>query len=817
MSRGRLRYLIPAGVSAANVVLALVCVLSGVRDRGRAFPGFFYHPNATVSSMQRGSWEGPAAGLRPGDVVRAVDGRPTADGDALDRALASRPPGRVVALELWRPSSRETLRVSLRMRQLDTADWLATFVLPVSIGIVYLLLGAVIFFLKRSYEAALGMSICVVASVFYLTTFDAHTAHRLTRIWVAYPLLGAVSFHLFAAFPGRRPGAHRLAVLAVPYALAAAILALAQLYHHDWRYAALGAPLSSGFLALCFVADLVLLSLTASRDPSPQVGNKAKTIRVGLLGTVVVGVVWNLVARVEPELITAERAMMFSGLFPILFAYVTIKKNLFDVDFVLRTTSIYAIATAAVVALYFAVVYLLSRAMGEWTQRYVGYLESARALVISTLIVALVFHPLRVGVQRLVDRFFFRGKAELLDGAARLGGELAGLAGVPAVAERLTREVARLMRCRFVVLCARTSSDELTCAGHAGDRPEGLAALDPRPLAGYLQQLDEPDVPDAEAAAILRDLEVALVVPLRAGGQSAGALLLGPRRAGALYARSEREALRGLSVPAALALQNAFLLEVHAERERLATLGQFAAVIVHEIKNPLGIIRVSSGTLKKRFEPGDSGHELASFIEEEVVRMNHAIAQFLTFARPSPPKVERVELGELVRRSLSAARPELEEAGIALECEVAGPVWVRVDAEQLQRVLLNLVVNARQALADHPGGRLRVTVDRTRRAAGGAAGRLIVSDNGPGIAPDLLDRIFEPFFTTRRGGTGLGLAIARQLLAEQGGAISVRSSAGQGADFTVLLPSAACGCALDRTEHDPNCGCAPDRTEQEPE
>ncbi len=796
MTRRRLRYLIPAAVSAANVVLAVVCVLAGVRARDRLFPGFFFHPNGTVSSMQRGDWEGPAAGLRPGDRIRAVDGVRVEDGRAIQRALAGREQGAPVRFELWRPSSGETLRATLRMRPPTLSDWLATFVLPASIGIVYLLLGAVIFFLKRSYEAALGMSVCVVASVFYLTTHDAHTTQELARIWIVYPLLGAVSFHLFAAFPGLRARVHRPLVLAVPYALAAAIIGLAQANLHDAGYAPVGAVLYAGFLALCFVADLVLLSLTAAYDPSPAIRNKAKTVRIGLLATVVVGVIWNLVSRIAPGLITAERAMMLSGLFPILFAYATIKKNLFDADFVLRATSIYVIATAAVVGLYFAVVYLLSSAMGEWTQRYVGYLESAKALVISTLVVAIAFHPLRIGVQRLVDRFFFRGKSELLDAAARLGRELGGLAGdLPALSARLTSEVARLVRCRFVVLVARSSAGELGRAGSHGEVPARFAELDLREggtLAAYLRERDafgSPGEEETEAAASLRGLEVAAVVPLRAGVVATGALLLGPRPLGAHYARFEQEALRGLAVPAALALENALLLEVHAERERLATLGKFAAVIVHEIKNPLGIIRVSSGTLKKRFESGDSGHELASFIEEEVVRMNNAIAQFLTFARPSTPRPERLELGALTRRCLEGAQPELAEAGIAIEQTTAEEVWVRADGEQVQRVLLNLLVNARQALAERSDGVVRVTVDRVRAPSGPTLGRVTVSDNGPGIPPEVIERIFEPFYSTRRGGTGLGLAIARQLLSEQGGAIHARSNVGQGADFTVLLPA----------------------------
>jgi signal transduction histidine kinase len=207
-------------------------------------------------------------------------------------------------------------------------------------------------------------------------------------------------------------------------------------------------------------------------------------------------------------------------------------------------------------------------------------------------------------------------------------------------------------------------------------------------------------------------------------------------------------------------------------------------VIIHEIKNPLGIIRVSSGTLKKRFPRDDSGHELASFIEEEVVRMNHTIAQFLTFARPQNPTLAPFDMAELVHRTTQAAEQELEDDGVRLEVVLERPLEVLGDAAQVQQVLLNLLVNAKQALEGREGG--RVTVEVRRRSE---RGEVVVTDNGPGIERTSRERVFEPFYTTRRGGTGLGLAIARQLLAEQGGRIRLEA-ADEGARFVVGLPLA---------------------------
>jgi signal transduction histidine kinase len=505
--------------------------------------------------------------------------------------------------------------------------------------------------------------------------------------------------------------------------------------------------------------------------------------------------------RIYPELITAEGAMMLSALFPILLAYAVIKKNLFDMDFVLRTTTIYAVATVMVVALYFAVVFVIGLAMSAWTRRYMGFLQNVETVVISTLVVALIFHPLRLGVQRVIDRYFFRAQSVLQEELSRLGKELAAMTThFPSLAQHLTEHVQKLMRSRYVVLLSQSSSrrvfHNVAKAGTIPTALEGLAIPAEHPMIQFLSEHNELLLQwepndrwlKSDIADLLISAEFTILVPLRTATTLAGVLILGRRQQGDVFNRFDLNALRSMALPAALALENSLLLREHAERERLAALRKFSAVMIHEIKNPLRIIRVSSGTLKKRFDPSDSGYELSSFIEEEVVRMNQTIAQFLTFARPSQPKLTRIELAELVRRTASAMQENLKEAGIQLELEIDSPMPVMADGDQVQQVLLNLLVNARQALEEREGGKVAITLRRLPVKSSPLMAELKVKDNGSGIDPSIMDRIFEPFFTTRRGGTGLGLAIARQLLNEQGGRIEVRSEA-IGTEFTVTLPA----------------------------
>ncbi|HYY06299.1 MAG TPA: HAMP domain-containing sensor histidine kinase, partial [Candidatus Limnocylindria bacterium] len=156
------------------------------------------------------------------------------------------------------------------------------------------------------------------------------------------------------------------------------------------------------------------------------------------------------------------------------------------------------------------------------------------------------------------------------------------------------------------------------------------------------------------------------------------------------------------------------------------------------------------------------------------------------FARRDEPRLAPVDLGELARATLDALRPRLEAAGIAAFLEAPPGVVARADRDKLREVLVNLLENARDALATSPAPR-RVTVV-VRNGDGDAT--LSVTDNGPGVPADALPRLFEPFFSTKPTGTGLGLAIARHAVEAHGGAIFAGPAEGAGLTVRVTLPLA---------------------------
>ncbi|MBZ5579553.1 MAG: hypothetical protein LAP40_23580 [Acidobacteriia bacterium] len=220
--------------------------------------------------------------------------------------------------------------------------------------------------------------------------------------------------------------------------------------------------------------------------------------------------------------------------------------------------------------------------------------------------------------------------------------------------------------------------------------------------------------------------------------------------------------------------------------DRLAALGQLSAGLAHELRNPLGTIKASAEMLATQVSrENEVAREMAGFISTEVDRTNSLVTRFLQFARPLQARLQTADLAQMLDRAVAAAEREVPLVAIYKNYAPEIPPFL-FDAELMERVVYNLVVNAAQASPS--GGAVTVKT----RAAGGTV-EIAVIDRGQGIDPKNVDSIFNPFFTTKPAGVGLGLAIVSKIVDEHGGKITVESEPGRGSVFRVLLPMARPG------------------------
>jgi signal transduction histidine kinase len=223
--------------------------------------------------------------------------------------------------------------------------------------------------------------------------------------------------------------------------------------------------------------------------------------------------------------------------------------------------------------------------------------------------------------------------------------------------------------------------------------------------------------------------------------------------------------------------------------ERIAAWQEIARRLAHEIKNPLTPIQMAMDTLRKTWKKKHPSfdeilEESTATVMEEADRLKHIVSEFSAFARMPKPGFQRLDLNELVRSALA-----LYQGGAApIEIKLFDPLpQIDADKNQLNQVVLNLVENARDAIAQRSDGHITVS---TRLGDAGDRAMLIVEDNGPGVPSDLKDKVFAPYFTTKhaRGGTGLGLAIVHRIVSDHGGRIAVTDAPGGGARFAIELP-----------------------------
>jgi signal transduction histidine kinase len=230
---------------------------------------------------------------------------------------------------------------------------------------------------------------------------------------------------------------------------------------------------------------------------------------------------------------------------------------------------------------------------------------------------------------------------------------------------------------------------------------------------------------------------------------------------------------------------------------KLSALGELVAGVAHELNNPLTVLVGASDILEQ--QAPEPLKEYAEMIRESTNAARSIVRGLLTFGRQMPLERRHVMLDELIDKVLALTAADLRIESVKIERDMAPdlpPVWA--DGNQLQQVLVNLVTNAKQAMAEQPEGQRRITI--ATRALGSDRVQITLRDTGPGIPAEVLPKIFDPFVTTKgSAGTGLGLSISYGIIREHGGLITAESLPGQGATFTIDLPVGSAGAAAAET------------------
>ena len=226
------------------------------------------------------------------------------------------------------------------------------------------------------------------------------------------------------------------------------------------------------------------------------------------------------------------------------------------------------------------------------------------------------------------------------------------------------------------------------------------------------------------------------------------------------------------------------------QAEHLATMGELAAGVAHEIRNPLAGIAGAIEIISNDFPKNHPDREILEDLRQEVRRIEKVLSDLLTYARPKAPQYGMADLKDTVAHTLQFARQQIGSKNVEFAIQIPSPLpRFRMDPEQLHQVLLNLVLNGIQAL-DQEG---KISIQARVLAGSGAPNRpnyieISVGDTGKGISREQMEKIFRPFYTTKRGGTGLGLSLCRRIISQHGGTLTAESEINKGSRFIIRLP-----------------------------
>jgi signal transduction histidine kinase len=485
-------------------------------------------------------------------------------------------------------------------------------------------------------------------------------------------------------------------------------------------------------------------------------------------------------------------ASLYSLLISFFFALAIVKYRLLDIHFIIRGSILYSLLSGLVLVIY---VLFIKNVCDMLAKKF----ETTSLLVESALVLILVFllRPLERRVEEFIDRFFYRDRYLFRLKFFEFTRTLLGILDLSTLLQATVDFISQgLVLDKVGIWIFDGESDSYRIFSQKGLPAEREFSKE-NPFIAFLRKSLR--AVELESIKNIRPLqseieEIAaarssVVIPLQWGEWMLGFLLVGGKQNGKNFAIMEIEALEALAPAMAMAISRALLYQDLKRKdyqvmqsEKMGALGEMAASFVHGIRNPLNIILGSAETLKKKVpEPVQS--EMLQFIREESERINNMLASFLDFAKPKPPAFQEVDLKNILKKTIeSLSIPARERQVQVLQEYPGGKIPMYLDPEQIREALVNLELNALEAMPQ--GGTLRLSL--TQKESKDVIIR--VSDTGMGIPSGTESKIFDPFFTTKERGTGLGLSIAHAVIKNHGGTISVVNNDGGGTTFVLTLP-----------------------------
>ncbi len=448
-------------------------------------------------------------------------------------------------------------------------------------------------------------------------------------------------------------------------------------------------------------------------------------------------------------------------------------------------------------------IYLLGiRRLGEFLSQFP---EVNEKVIEGLLLIALVFvfQPFRSLLQARLDRLFFKDRYYYQQFLRELSDSISGIVDLEQLLDTIRQAMKSTLKVKFcTIVIFRQKNDNVDIVKKSGQAefPELNRLIETLHKTRHFRiqrQLGDPRVTNA-----LQLNDLALAMPVYFQEDMRGLIGLSEKENGNPFTDEEMNVLQTFANQIGLAIENARLVQervalvqrVH-QAEKMNSLGQLAATMSHEIKNPLTSIKT---IVQVMFEnaTGEDEKDLG-LVLNEINRLQDILEKLLSFARPVRSSAEAADIVKIVSDVVVLLKHQAQRDGIQLDFHVDGDIpLIDAKTQSIREIAFNLILNALQAVEKNGHVQVFLSIIRTRdgqqltpSVKSGLNLLLTIQDDGPGIAKEMLDHIYEPFYTSKTIGTGLGLAIVKRNVEELGGEILVHSERAKGTRFEIYVPT----------------------------